>query len=166
MKLINKKRREITLICVIVMVLILFFSGCSIGKAISSTQIKGNGSVAEPIIVVENNPEIQLTAIKNEGNYNFLVKNYNENGKITQIDMKYNIELLNKEDDSILIKLFRNNEEIKIENNKSEYFTLTKDNKKQDEFRLEIKYDKSKSTSIEEILQDIQIKVHSEQVKA
>lgn len=165
MKLINKKRREITLICVVVMVLVLFFSGCSIGKAVSSTYIKGNGNIAEPIIAVENDSKIQLTATNNEGQYNFIVKNYDKNGKITQIDMKYNIEISNKQDDSILIKLFKNDDEIEIKDNKSEYFTLTKEDKKQDKFRLEIKYDKTKSTSIEDIIQDIQIKVHSEQLK-
>ena len=165
MKFINKRRREITIITVIAMVLVLFFSGCSIGKAISNTQIKGNANVAEPIIVVENNPEIQLTAINNQGHYDFIIKNYEKNGKITQIDIKYNIEILNKVDDAILIKLFKNNEEIEIKNNKSEYFILTKEGKKQDEFRLEVKYDKTKTTSIEDIIQNIQIKVHSEQLK-
>lgn len=165
MKFINKKRREVTLISVIIMVLILFFSGCSIGKAISSTQIKGKGNIAEPIIAVENDPKIQLTAMQNEGKYSFIVKNYNEKGKITQVDMKYNIEILNKKDDAIIIKLFKNDEEIIINNNQSNYFTLTKEDKKQDKFRLEVKYDKTRSTSIEDIMQDIQIKVHSEQLK-
>ncbi len=166
MKFINKKRREVTLISVIIMVLILFFSGCSIGKAISSTQIKGRGEVAEPIVTVENDPKIQLTAKQSEGKYNFIVKNYNEKGKITQVDMKYKVEILNKKDDAIIIKLFKNDEEILINNNQSEYFTLTKEDKKQDKFRLEVKYDKTKSTSVEDIMQDLQIKVHSEQLKA
>ena len=97
---------------------------------------------------------------------NFIVKNYNEKGKITQVDMKYKVEILNKKDDAIIIKLFKNDEEILINNNQSEYFTLTKEDKKQDKFRLEVKYDKTKSTSVEDIMQDLQIKVHSEQLKA
>lgn len=165
MKINNKKRRKITLVCVTIMVLILFFSGCSIGKAISSTQIKGKANVAEPIIVIENDPKIQLTAMQNEGKYSFIVRNYNKSGKTSQVDMKYNVEILNEKDDSILIKLFKNNEEIEIKNNQTQYFTLTKEDKKQDQFRLEIRYDKTKSTSIEDIMQDIQIKVHSEQLK-
>ena len=35
----------------------------------------------------------------------------------------------------------------------------------EDKYRLEIKYDKTKSHSIEDIIQDIQIKVYSEQIK-
>ena len=164
-KLIQNKKREITLICVTIMVMILFFSGCSIGKAISSTQIKSNGAVAKPILVVENNPEINITSKQKEGNYTFYVKNYNEVGEITQVDMKYYVQILNKEDDAISIKLLKNNKEISIENNQTEEFTLKKKEMQQDEYKIQIKYDKEKSTSIEDIMQKIEIKVHSEQAK-
>ncbi len=164
-KLIQNKKREITLICITIMVMILFFSGCSIGKAISSTQIKSNGAVAKPILVVENNPEINITSKQKEGNYTFYVKNYNEVGEITQVDMKYYVQILNKEDDAISIKLLKNNKEISIENNQTEEFTLKKQEMQQDEYKIQIKYDKEKSTSIEDIMQKIEIKVHSEQAK-
>lgn len=147
------------------MVAILFFSGRSIGKALTNTQINVKGEIAEPIVIVENNPKISLTATENEGTYNFFVKNYNDYEKITQVDMKYNIEILSKLDDAISIKIFKNNSEIQMNNNKSEEFLLSKDNKQKDEYKVEIKYDKTKSISMEEIIQDLQIKVHSEQVE-
>lgn len=147
------------------MIFILFFSGRSIGKALNSTKINANGEIAEPIVKVENNPKINLTATDSEGEYNFIVKNYDEEGKITQVNMKYSIEILNNLDESISIKLLKNGTEIQMNNNKTEEFLLEKANKQKDEYKIEIKYDKNKSTSIEEILQDIQIKVHSEQEK-
>lgn len=147
------------------MVVVLFFSGRSIGKALNSTQINAKGEIAEPIVVVENNPKISLTATQKEGTYNFFVKNYDDSGKITQVDMKYNIEILGKLDDAISVKIFKDNTEIQMNNNKSEDFLLGKDNKQKDEYKVEIKYEKEKSTSLEEILQDLQIKVHSEQAK-
>ncbi len=164
-KLIKNKKREITLICVTIMVMILFFSGCSIGKAISSTQIKSNGEIAKPILIVENNPKIDITSKQKEGNYIFYVKNYDETGEITQVDMKYYIQILNKEDDAISIKLLKNDKEISIKNNQTEEFTLKKQQRQQDKYKIEIKYDKEKSTSIEDIMQKIEIKVHSEQAK-
>jgi len=166
MKIKKIKRREITLMCVLAMVMILFLSGCSIGKALASTHIKTTGSVAEPVVIVENGSEIKLTATQNEGNYTFSVKNYDETGKITQVNMKYHIEILTKKEDAISIKLLKNNQEIPMKNNVSEEFLLPKQTRQKDEYKIEIKYDKNKSTSIEDIMQDIQIKVHSEQAKA
>lgn len=165
-KKIKTKKREITLMCVIAMVMILFLSGCSIGKALASTQIKTTGSIAEPVLIVENGSEIKLTATQNEGNYTFAVKNYDETGKINQVNMKYHIEILSKKDDAITIKLLKNNQEISMKNNITEEFLLQKQTRQKDEYKIEIKYDKNKSTSIEDIIQDIQIKVHSEQTKA
>lgn len=166
MKIKKIKKREITLMCVVAMVMILFLSGCSIGKALASTHIKTTGSVAEPVVIVENGSEIKLTATQNEGNYAFSVKNYDETGKINQVNMKYHIEILTKKEDAISIKLLKNNQEISMKNNISEEFLLPKQNRQKDEYKIEIKYDKNKSTSIEDIMQDIQIKVHSEQSKA
>ena len=36
----------------------------------------------------------------------------------------------------------------------------------EDTYKLEIKYDKTKNHSIEDIIQNVQIKVHSEQLKS
>lgn len=162
---IKNKTREITLICITTMVMVLFFSGYSIGKIFSNTQIKASGTIAEPVFIVENSSEINLTETQNEGNYIFSVKNYNETGNTAQVNMKYNIEILAPKEETISIKILKNNNEIQMENNKSEYFLLTKQEQQKDEYEIKIKYDKTKSTSIENILQDIQIKVHSEQVK-
>ena len=42
---------------------------------------------------------------------------------------------------------------------------LEKENVQDDCYQLEIIYEKSKNRSIDDIIQDVQIKVHSEQVK-
>lgn len=165
MKFINKKKIIFTTINLVIIFFLLFFLGSCIGKTVSNIQINSTGNVAKPIIIVENGPKVQLTATNNQNNYIFKVKNYNEYGEITHVDIKYNIEISNDIDDAILMKLFKNNKEIQIKDNRSQYFILTKDNKKQDEFRLEVKYDKTKSTLLDDIVKDVQIKVHSEQQK-
>ena len=43
---------------------------------------------------------------------------------------------------------------------------ITKDEKQEHNYKLEIVYDKTKSTSLSDIVENIQIKVHSEQKKA
>ena len=160
-----KNKRSLTLIVVIAIVVILFFTGFSIGKEMTSIKIKGSTEVAKPILVVENNPAIDVTTIENTGFYDFKVKNYNSYDEVNQIDLKYYIEIISKYDESIIFKIYKNGEEIPLKENKTEEIQLKKDTKEEQNYRLEIVYDKTKSTSTQEIVQDVQIKVHSEQVK-
>lgn len=162
----SKDIRTLTLIIVSSIVLILFFTGFSIGKAMVDVKIKNNTEIAKPILIVENNPSIDITAIKNTGKYNFKIKNYDENDQINEIELKYYIEIISKYDESISFKIYKNNEEIPLTNNRTNEMILSKNEKKDEEFILEIVYDKTKSTSTQEIIQDVQIKVHSEQNKA
>ena len=72
-KTIKLKRREKTLIAVTLMVMILFFSGYSIGKGINTTNIKTSTEVATPILVGENNPAIDIESIKETKKYDFKI---------------------------------------------------------------------------------------------
>lgn len=159
------KRREITLILVSIMVLLLFFSSYSMGKEYSSTKIEANSKIAEPILTVENNPVIEIDGKKQKEYYDFKVKNYRENGEITQVDLQYNIEIIAQNEESISFKLYKDNQEIPLENNKTGNRNLQKGNIQEDHYQLQIIYDKTKNSTAKDILQDVQIKVHSEQVK-
>ena len=64
---------------------------------------------------------------------------------------------------SIKIRILKNDKEIEIKENKTAKFTLTKNEEKQDNYKLEITYDKSKNINMEDIVKQLQIKVHSEQ---
>ena len=55
--------------------------------------------IAKPVLEVENNPEITITASNEKNTYDFKVKNYNSNEEITQIDLLYTIEILTKTDE-------------------------------------------------------------------
>ncbi len=159
------KKREATLILISIMIIILFFSGYSMGKAYSNTSIYTNAKIAEPILVVENNPPIEVNGKKQKEYYNFKVKNYNENGEITQVDLNYYIEILTKTEEAISFKLYKDEQEIPLNNNKTDTIKMEKGGVQEHNYRLEINYDKSKNTSINDIIQDVQIKVHSEQMK-
>ena len=163
--LLHSKKREITLILVSIMVLILFFSGYSMGKEHSSTNIETNAKIAEPILVVENSPTLEINGKKQKEYYDFKVKNYRENGEITQIDLAYHIEILSQTQEAISFKLYKNKQEIPLENNKTADMKIEKEKAQEDEYHLEIIYDHTKNTSIHDIFQEIQIKVHSEQIK-
>ncbi len=135
------------------------------GKEYSNTKIETNAKIAEPILIVENNPIIEINGKKEKEYYKFKVKNHKENGEITQIDLQYNIEIITQTEESISFKLYKEGEEIPLENNKTGNIKLTKEKIQEDEYQLEIIYDKTKSKDNKDILQEIQIKVHSEQLK-
>lgn len=154
-----------TLVLVSIMVLLLFFSGYSMGKEYSSSNLVTKAKIAEPILVVENNPIIEIEGSKQREYQNFKVKNYRENGETTQIDLQYYIEILSPIEEAISFKLYKENQEIPLENNKTSNIKLEKGNKQEDDYQLEILYDKTLNTMPKDILQDVQIKVHSEQLK-
>ena len=157
-----KNGKILALIIVILIVIVLFFTGYSIGKEIINVNVNATTQIAKPIMIVENNPAIDITSIKNTGYYDFKVKNYNDN-EINQIELKYWIEIISKYDETISFKIYKDNQEIPLTDNKTQEIKLEKNEKREQNYRLEIIYDKTKSTSTEDIIQDVQIKVHSEQ---
>ena len=62
-------------------------------------------------------------------------------------------------------KLYKDQQEILLENNKTSNLKLEKGKVQEDNYKLEVIYDKTKNKTNDEIMQDVQIKVHSEQLK-
>lgn len=147
------------------MVLVLFFSGYSMGKEHSSVNIDTNARIAEPIVVVENSDPLEINGKNQEEYYNFKVKNYRKTGEITQIAMQYWIEIITQTEEAISFKLYKNGEEIPLENNKTENIRLDKGKTQEDCYQLKITYDKTKNKEAKDIRQEVQLKVHSEQLK-
>lgn len=163
--MLKNKTREVTLILVNVMVLVLFFSGCSIGKQYSCVTVETIAKIAEPILVVEKSAVIKIDGRREREHCNFKVKNNRENGEITQVDLQYSIEIISQIEEAISFKLYKNNHEIPLENNKTTYMKLEKEKFQEDSYQLEIIYDKNKNFSKNDIIQDVQIKIYSEQIK-
>lgn len=161
----ERKLKIITILLLIFFVILLLLSGYTFAKSIEGTTINSNASIAEPILVIENNPQIDITASQNTGTYIFKVKNYN-NQKQTEVDLKYYIQVISELDNSIELKLYENGKQIDFKNNKTDYIKISKDNKKENEYKLQITYNKDKLVSVNDIIQQIQIKVHTEQEKA
>ena len=119
----DKKIKTITILLLIFFVILLLLSGYTFAKSIEATTINANATIAEPILVIENNPQLDITASQNTGTYIFKVKNYN-NQKQTEIDLKYYIQVISDLDKSIELKLYENGKQIKFENNKIYYFIV------------------------------------------
>ena len=157
----RNKRREITLIIIFSMVLIFFFSGFSIGKEFSKTNIEGKTEIAEPILKVESDETIEMKHLEDTGIYQFKVKNYDETGKVNQVDLEYYIEIISNTDEAINFALFKGNEEITLNDNKTGKIKLTKEEKQAHSYRLEITYDNTKGELGKDISENVEVKIHS-----
>ncbi len=168
-KKIKIKKKEFIIIATIITIVILFFSGFSMGKAYSRTDINGDTEIANPIIKVEYGNPINITNENQEGIYEFKVKNYEETinleKNITQVGLNYYIEILNPIDKSIKIELYKNEEKIELNGNKTETFYMPKNVEKIDNYKMIITYNKKDNINMIDIIQELQIKVHSEQEK-
>lgn len=162
----QKNSRLVTVALIIFIIILLLFCGYSMAKTIEEVIIKSNAQIAEPILIIENDPSIDITAAKNYGIYNFKIKNYNEENRITETDLKYYIEILSNVDNSIKIELYQGEKQIELNNNRTEYIQISKDKKEEREYKIKITYDKDKSNSISDIMEKIQVRVHTEQMKA
>lgn len=167
MKKREKKRNYKFLITILIILIIsLLFVGYTFAKSMESVMIKATSQIAEPILVVENNPSLDITAINNEGTYNFTIKNYNENEKTTDVKLRYYIEVLSNVDEAVNIKLYEDENEIELNDNKTEYIEVSNKEKEEKKYQIKVKYDQSESESVPEIMEKIQVKIHTEQVKA
>lgn len=153
-------KKEIIKIIVVAFVLTIILSTISLGKYFNKTKINVNSGVAIPIIKLEGEQKLIINNNQENKVYNLAVKNYDENEQITQIELEYYIEIISPKNDNINLKIYKEEKELNINNNKTEKFLLIKENKQQDNYKIEILLNKKMS---ENILQNIEIKVCSEQ---
>ena len=147
-------------------IVIIMLCGYSMAKCIDEYIIKGRMKIAEPILEIENNPIINITESQNYGEYIFKVRNYNNKDKVTETDLKYYIEISPKLDNSIELELYQDENKIKLADNKTEYIKISKNQKEEREYKIKITYDKNNTVEVGDLLEQIQVKVHTEQEKA
>lgn len=153
-------KKEIIKIILVAFALTIILSTISLGKYFNKTKINVNSGVAIPIIKLEGEQKLIINNNQENKVYNLAVKNYDENEQITQVELEYYIEIISKKNDNINFKIYKEEKELNINNNKTEKFLLTKENKQRDNYKIEILLNKKIS---EDILQNVEIKVYSEQ---
>lgn len=162
----QKEKNKLMAGFILSIIVIIMLCGYSMAKCIDEYIIKGRMKIAEPILEIENNPIINITESQKYGEYIFKIRNYNNKEKITETDLKYYIEISPKLDSSIDFELYQNEDEIKLTDNKTEYIKISKDQKEEREYKIKITYDKNNTVEVGDILEQIQVKVHTEQEKA
>ncbi len=165
----NENLKNLTYIIVLTIIFMLFLTGYSLGKNSGQLFLNGNTEIANPIIEVESNPKINITDENQQGIYKFLVRNYNNEGKITDVKMKYVINIEDTIDeklkDTIKYELYKNGNKIVLNKNSTEKMEMPNNKQQEDIYELKIFYDKVASSFMKDIVEKIQIKIHSEQLK-
>lgn len=165
----NENLKNLTYIIVLTIIFMLFLTGYSLGKNSGQLFLNGNTEIANPIIEVESNPKINITDENQQGIYKFFVRNYNNEGKITDVKMKYVINIEDTIDeklkDTIKYELYKNGNKIVLNKNSTEKMEMPNNKQQEDIYELKIFYDKVASSFMKDIVEKIQIKIHSEQLK-
>ena len=79
----RKSNKFLTAGFIIFIIMLLMFCGYSMAKSIEDYVINAKAQIAEPILIVENNPAIDITQTKNYGEYIFKIKSYNDQAKLS-----------------------------------------------------------------------------------
>lgn len=130
----------------------------------TTKNIIAKSGIAVPVLEVEGKETTKISAINSVGYYDFSVKNYNEKN-ISDVSQNYNIEIVSNSDETIEFELYRDDQPIVLNNNKTNNIYIEGIKEKEHNYRLKVSYDSSKNNSQKDILEDVQIKVHSEQAK-
>ena len=161
--------KNITYIIILFIVSLLLLTGYSMGKSLNEILINYHAEIAEPILEVRSNPTIDITDTETEGSYTFYVRNYDKNGKKSDADIQYLIEIQDTIDvklkDTMSYELYKNGQKIELQEQKTNLMYLSHQSLQEDTYILKIKYNKDASRYEKDMLDKIQIKIHSQQVK-
>lgn len=157
------RKRNISITIIITIIIILFYTGISLGKAYSKSTINGDTKIAKPILEVENGNKVNITNQNPIGEYEFKVRNYKNQDDITEVDMEYYVEILTPINKNIKINLLKEGKEVEIKENKTDIFIMKANVMQTDNYKINIEYDKTKNYNMEDIIQELQIKIHSQQ---
>lgn len=160
-KTINK---NIKIILILFLIILFLTTGYAFAKNMSQIMLNSKTEVAEPILIVENDSCIEISSPNKRGVYNFKIKNYDENDKITDVNLQYKIEIKSKSED-LRFKLYEKTDEIKLTNNQTDYISISNNKKEERQYSLTIYYDENDVEKVEDIIDQVQLKIHSEQIK-
>lgn len=151
-------------ITILAIIIISLFIQKTYAKYITSEKINMSLEVARPIFIVEGKDATKISEINNIGYYEFSIKNFNETN-ISEIGFLYSIEVLSNTDESIQFELYNEETLIPLDNLKTEQLSIDGNKKIEQKYKLKVIYDSSKGDDGKDILEEVQIKVHSEQEK-
>ena len=120
--------------------------------------------IAKLIFELQGTESSKISAIQNKGYYDFTIKNFNDTG-ISEIGFLYTIEIIADVDESIQFELYKEDEKIELQDLKTKPLSIQANQEIEQNYKLIVTYDSSLGEKGKDILQEVQIKVHSEQMR-
>ena len=133
-------------------------------KYIATEKITSKFNIAKPIFIVEGKETTKISQINNIGYYEFSIKNFNDTN-ISEIGFLYTIEIISNTEESIQFELYNEEKQIQLENLKTQELTIESNERIEQKYKLKVTYDSAKSSRGKDILEEVQVIVHSEQEK-
>lgn len=159
---IKNRKRKIAILVIILLVIIISTFTVSLAKYMTRKKASNSIEIVNPIFSVEGNEITKISAIRNIGYYEFSIKNY-DGENISKLGFLYTIEVISETDESIQFELYREDEQIELNDLKTNELYIAGNEKIEQKYKLKVTYDKSKGKKGQDILQEVQVKVHSEQ---
>lgn len=156
----NDKNKIMLLLLLLLIILLGILVGISIAKYQNKMVGQGFANIAKPVLEVRREQSLLLTALAPKASYVFEVRNYKED-ELNQVEMEYYIEIITHTDEAINFALYKGEEQIPLNENKTGKIQLTKEEKQTHAYRLEITYDKTKGILGENIDENVEVKIHS-----
>ena len=148
----------LSLIAIVIICIIMFLNNNTFATFISKITGDSKTEIAEPIFIMQNTNKKTLNDENTEVNYYFNIKNFNDDGQRSQTDLKYYIEIQPVVDPSIIFTLYKDNEIIQLNSQKTDYIELSKDNDITHSYILKVKYEREKTNATVDIKENIFIK--------
>lgn len=146
------------------MITIILFTHVVYAKYVTIEKINSIFKIATPIFIVEGKEKLQINELNNIGFYEFSVKNFKEN-EISETGFLYSIEIISKLENILEFELYSEDSIIELNNLKTEKILISGNKKIEQNYKLKIKYNNLYENINEDIWDEVQIKIHSEQEK-
>lgn len=159
----NKKKTIIGTIT-LTAIIILLSAHIVYAKYITVDTLTAPLNVATPIFIVDGKDATKISEINNVGYYEFSIKNFNESN-ISETGFLYTIEVISDTDESIQFELYNEETQIPLENLKTAELSIQGNEKIEQKYKLKVIYDNAQGNKGKEILEEVQLKVHSQQEK-
>ena len=95
-----------------------------------------------------------------EIDYYFQVKNYN-NSSVNEVNLKYIIEITPIQDKAIILTLYKDDQKIDLNDQKTSYIEIGHTTKQEHQYRLNVKYNKNNQENSYDINSNIFIKAYA-----
>lgn len=157
----NKKKIKILIIalCLILFILSIFTTD-TFSKFFGKIFGESKTEIAEPIFLLEHTDKKVVDNSNQEIDYYFNVKNYNDSS-VNEVNLKYMIEITPIQDKAIILTLYKDNQKIDLNEQKTSYIEIGHTTKQEHKYRLNVKYNKNNQENSYDINSNIFIKAYA-----